>query len=47
MFITLFKFITVLYGIDSISQNIFHIQSEYEEHSMEYCQSHITLGGYE
>ena len=42
-YITLFRSITMFCGIDSIMWNIFHIQFEYEEYSIEYCQSHITL----
>ena len=30
-------------GTDIIMQNILHIQWEYEEYFVEYCQSHITL----
>jgi hypothetical protein len=38
--ITLFRFITVLCGIDSTLPNILHIQTECEECFVEYCQSH-------
>ena len=33
----------MFYGTDGILQNIFHIQPECEEYSVEYYQSHITL----
>jgi hypothetical protein len=42
-FITLFKSITMLCGTDNILQNIYHIQSECGEYSIEYCQFHRTL----
>ena len=41
--ITLFRSITMLYGIDNIIWNIPHIQCECEECFIEYCQSHGTL----
>jgi hypothetical protein len=39
----LFRSITLLCGIDKIPQKIPHIQIEYGEYFVEYCQSHITL----
>ena len=44
--ITLFISITVFWGTNNISRNIsyvFHIQSKYEEYSLEYCQPRRTL----
>ena len=41
--ITLFRSITMLCGTNNILQNIPHIQIEYGEYFVEYCQSHITL----
>ena len=44
--ITLFRFITMLCGIDNIIQNIPHIQSKCEEYYVKYCLSHkIVLCG--
>ena len=41
---TLFKSIKMFCGrIDCILQNILHIQCEFEEYFLEYCQSHNTL----
>ena len=37
--ITLFRVITMFCGTNSILRNIFHILSECEEYSAEYCQS--------
>ena len=41
--ITLFRFITMFYGTDSISWNILHIRTECGEYSMKYYQPHRTL----
>ena len=41
--ITIFRSITLFCGTNSNPRNIFHIQIECEEYSIEYCQSHITL----
>ena len=43
VFIILFRSITMFCGIDSILQNILHIQTKCEEYSTNYCQSHRTL----
>ena len=43
MIITLFSYITMLCGTVYIVQSILHIQSECEEYSAQYSQSHRTL----
>jgi hypothetical protein len=41
--ITLFRATTLFCRIDNIMWNILHIQTEYGEYYVEYCQSRITL----
>ena len=42
VFITLFRFLTELFGTESIPRNNPYIWSEYGEYSMGYSKSHIT-----
>ena len=43
LFMTLFKSITMFCGANIIPRDILHVQPEYEEYFVEYCQIHVTL----